>query len=688
MFLAGLTGFFEEKSEIMKTKAAEERAAKAKLTENLYGFRKQLALNSIQANLNRFNTIDKAVLEGKATLKDGFSKGKQEYMDYVKNYDPTKDFNPPNQDILNLVNVINDDFNTVITDDKGNRLRFKAKLDGSKSGYNKFIEENMTNYSVDKNYWKNMSPSMLAQVYSKLDKAVLAVRADEMTNKSEGYIGNNYYPNDPNEPFYAVTAGLNRYQEIGLNKQSANKIQQNRETHNTTIAKDISKSTNLNASIAQIEGKDGKVANHVAFIPKNLDVGLTLLSEKLGTTKGNAFDTFHANFYNVAGASVDDAKRVFTLSTRLAQEIPNISALSPEEGFLGDDKNVRNIHKILNSSSASFTDLTFAIAPYLKLPAEAEPFSDIKRGQKRGALIAEQVMFAKTYAGGYFAGKGAKNSEKTKAYNDAEKQYVIETQVGLKLKKFLEKRKELGSKGIATEFYAQLKTKILAVGQLAGDILGQGFFKDNKITIQQSSNLQIDDSENADNTANNDKTLTAGYLEDLKQRALNRATKDGKVDGIIGELQAMRISLAFMMARAADPSGRLSNQDIEQQFVKLGGNFTTEEGALRGIQVAIDEYEDKAKVNANIFKFVRERKLNSGELYKLIDAAFVINQINNKVEMMGSSKGKSDGSINMKETFTSGDKELTRYGSTEDPNRFIDYKLNAFVDKTGKIINE
>ena len=75
-------------------------------------------------------------------------------------------------------------------------------------------------------------------------------------------------------------------------------------------------------------------------------------------------------------------------------------------------------------------------------------------------------------------------------------------------------------------------------------------------------------------------------------------------------------------------------------------------------------------------------------MYKLIDAAFVINKINNKVEMMGSSKGKSDGSINMKETFTSGDKELTRYGPTEDPNRFIDYKLNAFVDKTGKIINE
>ena len=47
------------------------------------------------------------------------------------------------------------------------------------------------------------------------------------------------------------------------------------------------------------------------------------------------------------------------------------------------------------------------------------------------------------------------------------------------------------------------------------------------------------------------------------------------------------------MARALDPSGRLSNQDIEQQFVKLGGNFTTEAGSLSGIKVAIDEFKDK-----------------------------------------------------------------------------------------------
>ena len=44
--------------------------------------------------------------------------------------------------------------------------------------------------------------------------------------------------------------------------------------------------------------------------------------------------------------------------------------------------------------------------------------------------------------------------------------------------------------------------------------------------------------------------------------------------------ESLRISLAFQMARAADPSGRLSNQDIELQLRKLGSNFQTPQDRL------------------------------------------------------------------------------------------------------------
>ena len=47
------------------------------------------------------------------------------------------------------------------------------------------------------------------------------------------------------------------------------------------------------------------------------------------------------------------------------------------------------------------------------------------------------------------------------------------------------------------------------------------------------------------------------------------------------------------MARAADPSGRLSNQDIDQQLSRLGTNTDTVEAMAARIQLVIDDFEIK-----------------------------------------------------------------------------------------------
>ena len=114
-----------------------------------------------------------------------------------------------------------------------------------------------------------------------------------------------------------------------------------------------------------------------------------------------------------------------------------------------------------------------------------------------------------------------------------------------------------------------------------------------------------------------------------------------QLDEKVARLQAMRITLAFQMARAADPSGRLSNQDIEQQFVKLAGNFGTEKAALAGIQVAIDEFKSKAEVNKQIFDFVKDGDASRVETFKTIDALFVVNDIQRKAKtarLLGATK--------------------------------------------------
>jgi len=684
MLFAGLAGFFKADAENMKAQAQARRAAEAELLKDKRGFQKQLILNSIKNNMSDVSELQKQAAKGEATLSDAFRQSVQARNDYDANYEFGTPYNPPQLDYA-TIDFLNSDYNFTFKDDDGNKLRFFSKLDGSKNSNERFLQENMSNYSSDKNYWKNMSPSMLTQVFSRLEGSVLSLRKDEMSNKPEGYIGNNYYPDNPDDPYYVVTAGLDRMKQLDLFNRSPNEVNKIQENHNTQISENIKKNSGRNVSIAQIEKDDKTVSTLVVDVPDNLDAGHTLLSEVLNTTKGNSYQTFQKNFYKVAGADDEDTKRVFLLSARLGQEIPNIASLSPEEGFLGDDEKIVKIHQIMNKSGASFTDLTFALAPYMPLPAEATPFTDFRRGQTRGALFQKQQQFAVTYAGGYFAGKSAKAEVKTKAYKDAEKQYIVEEQVGKKLEDFFDERAKLKDQtGIASEFVASLKTKILAVGEIVTDVMGEGIFSDNEINIKQSSDLRIDDTEGADDTAENDKTLTAGYLENLKRRALSKATKKGKVDVIIGRLQAMRITLAFMMARAADPSGRLSNQDIEQQFVKLGGNFTTEAGALSGIKIAIDEFQDKAQVNKNIFNFVRDRRLNSGELYKLIDSAFVINNINNRVERMsGVSKNiTQDGTIDLNAKY--GKDQLDKYGKTNDPNVFIDYENEIFVNKKGE----
>ena len=67
--------------------------------------------------------------------------------------------------------------------------------------------------------------------------------------------------------------------------------------------------------------------------------------------------------------------------------------------------------------------------------------------------------------------------------------------------------------------------------------------------------------------------------------------------------EAMRISLAFQMARAADPSGRLSNQDVLQQLVRLGGDLDTPEHMIEKVNIAITEFENSRKRYAALMQY-------------------------------------------------------------------------------------
>jgi len=101
------------------------------------------------------------------------------------------------------------------------------------------------------------------------------------------------------------------------------------------------------------------------------------------------------------------------------------------------------------------------------------------------------------------------------------------------------------------------------------------------------------------------KMVSRGYINSLNDR-VEAARKLGMQEGnqLEGEtltdagaryarFEALRIALAFQMARAADPSGRLSNQDIDQQLSRLGTNTDTVQAMAARIQLVIDDFELK-----------------------------------------------------------------------------------------------
>ena len=92
-------------------------------------------------------------------------------------------------------------------------------------------------------------------------------------------------------------------------------------------------------------------------------------------------------------------------------------------------------------------------------------------------------------------------------------------------------------------------------------------------------------------------------LQAQMERARGRGVNE---EGIAyAELMSLKIGLAFKMARAADPSGRLSNQDVLQQLERLGTDFDTAEQVVAKIGVVVDEFESKYKKLDVLVKYGR-----------------------------------------------------------------------------------
>ena len=115
--------------------------------------------------------------------------------------------------------------------------------------------------------------------------------------------------------------------------------------------------------------------------------------------------------------------------------------------------------------------------------------------------------------------------------------------------------------------------------------------------------------------------VTSDFIEKYQKGITNAP------DQITAQLEALRITLAFKMARAADPSGRLSNQDIELQLQKLGGGFTTPAQALTKLRVVREEFQAQVDATEVYARYGRSTGFLTNSQVKQFDAAIVAQHI-------------------------------------------------------------
>ena len=82
-------------------------------------------------------------------------------------------------------------------------------------------------------------------------------------------------------------------------------------------------------------------------------------------------------------------------------------------------------------------------------------------------------------------------------------------------------------------------------------------------------------------------------VESLTQVAIDGGFLSAETARNLSTIDALKLSLAAQMARAIDPSGRLSNQDFEIQLQRLGqtGLFTSKPQARASLAFVMDDFK-------------------------------------------------------------------------------------------------
>jgi len=350
-------------------------------------------------------------------------------------------------------------------------------------------------------------------------------------------------------------------------------------------------------------------------------------------------------FYPVPGVSPAQKESALGASLQISN-VNNVRGYDPEISlYKVDNEEITEFLNTLNAADArTFHQKVMALAPYMKYHRSKTVTPRFRTGQDMGET-RQQYVLSKRY--------GTKLVESGDKFTmDFLSNELLNKETALNsLNMLKDARKNLDE----PETYARFKR-----------VLGVAFIGDQSIRAAIQKDLL-----GVGVIGESTDDLTDDYLSGLEAGIAEKRKNGGEA---LAELEALRISLAFQLARAADPSGRLSNQDIQQQLDRLGAGFATKDQALAKIQVVIDEMERDVKKLKVFVSYGKGNAALKPEEAMIIDAAISVDYMENKVAAL---KGKE---ANPKASPSFSYEDYLNIGNDADPV-WIDGDANAVTDQ-------
>lgn len=344
-------------------------------------------------------------------------------------------------------------------------------------------------------------------------------------------------------------------------------------------------------------------AQYITGLGNEGKANLASLSKKLNVRNpmkaGIAFEKFLGPIPNYG---TEKLVPVFKASLEYAG-IDGIDGLDPDANKLYNIKGrdavdlYLKLHK--NKNVKNQREVVMALAPYMNTSGEA-----ISGTISTGVGDAPTQYTAQTYA--EKMNGGTKLKDILAQYNDSKTVVAGIDEV----KALVEGNNQTGA-------YNTLERVVIGTFSLKEGFLGDLLTTNTKILSQG-----LDATYEMEN-GKPKKGVTSAFVEKYQKRITDLNSRDVKT----ARLEALRITLAFKMARAADPSGRLSNQDIELQLQKLGGGFTTVNQALAKLGVVREEFQAQVDATEVYAQYGRSTGFLTNSQIKQFDAAIVAQHI-------------------------------------------------------------